>query len=46
MFVPDVDAALSGAGVTEDSDVSDNDEVAWIDRMKAIAEHYNIFRTL
>jgi hypothetical protein len=46
MFVPDVDAALSGAGVTEDSDVSDNDEVAWIDCMKAIAEHYNIFRTL
>jgi hypothetical protein len=37
IFIPDVDAALWGAGVTEDSDVSDDDEVTWIDRMKTIA---------
>jgi hypothetical protein len=46
IFVPDVDAALSGAGVTEDSAVSDDDKVSWINRMKAITEHYTIFRAL
>jgi hypothetical protein len=45
IFIPDVDAALSGAGVTEDNAVSDDDKVAWMDCMKAIAEHYKIFRT-